>query len=380
MTKMILVNVTTITSSHFSNPSSCHPKRLRLQVPMLYSCNAPCNYLQDAMQPIRNFVATQHIDGKQSVQGGILGDRKKENFTFSAICFALSTLFIHSFQKKFILLHIMSRLRYFTIILLSIIALSACNSNEKLLKSNDYEAKYAAAIKYYEQGSYMRANQLFENLQLHYRNREMAENVTWYYAQSLMKQKDFYAASYQLVNFVRRYPYSEHAEEAAFQAAYCQYRESPEYSLDQELTHSAIKSLESFSEHYPNSVYMPQVNQYLDELRNKLMRKDYEIAIGYYNIEQYHAAYIALNEFLNKYPESPQREEAMFYILRSGFEFGMGSREDKVKERLSLVVNDFDRFVTTFKDSKHISQAQKIYTTTKATLAEIEKKEKAAAN
>ncbi len=267
----------------------------------------------------------------------------------------------------------MSRLSYFTIILLTVITLSACNSTEKLLKSDDYEAKYAAAVKYYEQGSYMRANQLFENLQLYYRNRDISENVSWYYSQSLMKQKDYYAASFQLMNFTRRYPYSEHAEEAAFQYAYCQYRESPEYSLDQTLTHSAIKALESFAERYPNSIYMPQVNQYLDELRNKLMLKDYEIALGYYNIEQYHAAYVALNEFLNKYPESPQREEAMFYVLCSGFEYGMGSREDKMKERLSLVISDFDRFATLFKNSKHINQAQKIYTATKARLAEIEK-------
>ncbi len=272
----------------------------------------------------------------------------------------------------------MSRLSHFVIILLSVISLSACNGYDKLLKSDDYEAKYTAAVKYYEQGSYMRANQLFENLQLYYRNRERAENVTWYHAQSLMKQKDYYGAAIQLVNFVRRYPYSEHAEEAAFLGAYCQYRESPEYSVDQTLTYGAIKSLESFAERYPTSVHIPQVNQYLDELHNKLMRKAYEIAVGYYNVEQYHAAYVALNEFLSNYPDSPQREEAMFYILRSGFEYGMGSREEKIKERLSLVVNDFEKFATTFKDSKHISQAQKIYTATKAKLAEIEKLEKAA--
>lgn len=270
----------------------------------------------------------------------------------------------------------MKRLSHIVVILLSILSLSACHGYNDLLKSTDYDAKYNAAVKYYEEGSYTRANQLFENLQLYYRGKDLAENINWYYSQSLMKQKDYYSASYQLVNFTRRYPYSQHAEEAAYQAAYCQYLESPEYSLDQTLTKGAIQALESFAEHYPSSVYLPQVNNYLDVLHNKLMQKDYEIAVGYYNVEQYHAAYVALNDFLNLYPDSPKREDAMFYILRSGYEYGINSRDDKVKERLQLVVDDFDKFSTTFSKSKYINQAQKIYTNSKAKLAEIEAQEK----
>lgn len=266
----------------------------------------------------------------------------------------------------------MKRLSYIAVILLSVLTLTACHGYNDLLKSTDFEAKYKAAVQYYEDGSYTRAGQLFENLQMYYRGKDLAENISWYYSQCLIKQNDYYSASYQLVNFTRRYPYSPHAEEAAFQAAYCQYLESPEYSLDQTLTKGAIQALESFSEHYPNSTHMPEVNDYLDKLHNKLMKKDYEIAVGYYNTEQYHAAYVALNQFLGLYPESPDREDAMFYVLRSGYEYGMNSQEDKMKERLELVISDFDQFATTFKDSKHIAQAQKIYTTVKATLASME--------
>ena len=119
-------------------------------------------------------------------------------------------------------------------------------------------------------------------------------------------------------------------------------------------------------------MHIPEVNAYLDELRDKLMLKDYEIAYGYYVTEQYHAAYVALRNFVNLYPDSPKREDALFYILRSGYEYAIGSREEKVQERLRQVVNDFDRFAASFKNSKYLAASQEIYTKSKAALAQLE--------
>ena len=227
-----------------------------------------------------------------------------------------------------------------------------CSNVDKLLKSNDYDAKYAAAMRYYEDNSYSRAIQLFENLTLHYRGKENAENIAWYYAQSLYKEKDYYTAGYQFRRFSRQFPYSDRAEEASFLSAYCKYMDSPAYSLDQSLTREAIEEMETFAERWPQSVHMPEVNRYLDEMRQKLMRKDYEIAYGYYFIEEYHAAYESFKQFLSQYPEASMREDAMYYMLVSSFRYAINSREDKMYERLQQVINDFDKFSSSFSDSK----------------------------
>ena len=68
---------------------------------------------------------------------------------------------------------------------------TSCNGYEKVLKSNDFEAKYALAMKYYEENSYSKAIQLFENLVMYYRGKEHTENILWYYANSLMKEEDY---------------------------------------------------------------------------------------------------------------------------------------------------------------------------------------------
>lgn len=248
-----------------------------------------------------------------------------------------------------------------------------CSNVDKLLKSNDYDAKYAAAMRYYEDNSYSRAIQLFENLTLHYRGKENAENIAWYYAQSLYKEKDYYTAGYQFRRFSRQFPYSDRAEEASFLSAYCKYMDSPAYSLDQSLTREAIEEMETFAERWPQSVHMPEVNRYLDEMRQKLMRKDYEIAYGYYFIEEYRAAYESFKSFLNLYPEAPMREDAMFYLLRSGYRYATGSREDKKRERLQQVIGDFERYSGSLTNAKRISEAQDIYTRTRAALTEMDK-------
>lgn len=260
--------------------------------------------------------------------------------------------------------------------MVTVSVLAGCSGTSKLVKSNDYDAKYEAAVRFYEEGSYSKAIQLFENLSMHYRGRDYSENISWYYGQSLLKEKDYYTAAYQFKNFVRQFPYSVHVEEAMFLSAYCKYMDSPEYTLDQTVTREAITEFEQFSDKYPQSVHIPEVNGYLDEMRGKLMMKDYEIAYGYYRIQSYHAAYVALQSFLNYYPDSPKREEAMYYMLKSGYEYAINSKEDKVKERLQLVVNDFDKFASSFTDSKYMANAQGIYSKSKAALAKIEAGEK----
>jgi len=256
------------------------------------------------------------------------------------------------------------------------LVLASCNGYDKLLNSNDFDGKYAAAMKYYNEGSYSRAARLFENLTMYYRGKENAENIAWYYGMSLMKEEDYYTAGYQFKRFSKQFPYSEKLEDAMYYSAYCKYIDSPEYNLDQSQTKEAIEEFELFVERYPRSTRIPEVNICLDELRGKLVKKDYEIAYGYYFVEEYHAAYESFKRFLSLYPEADMREDAMYYMLESSFRYAINSREDKMYERLQQVVNDFDKFNSSFSKSKYIASAQDIYTKTRAAMAQLEDKQK----
>ncbi len=53
----------------------------------------------------------------------------------------------------------------FLIVLFVVFGLGSCSNYQKLLKSTDNDAKYEAAMDYYEKGDYTRALQLFDLLQ-----------------------------------------------------------------------------------------------------------------------------------------------------------------------------------------------------------------------
>ena len=270
----------------------------------------------------------------------------------------------------------MFRKAHILLIALAAMLLCGCDGFNKLAKSTDREAQYAAAVKYYNDGNYGKARQLLESLQLNYRDRSKSEDIAWMLCISQMKQHDYYLAAYGFTTFLRRYPYSSHAEDALFNAAYCKYLEAPAYTLDQSLTKEAIADLERFAETYPRSPHIPEVNSYLDVLQNRLMTKDYELAYEYYRIGQYHAAYISLKNFINLYPESPKKEDAMYYTLKAGYEYGANSREDKMRERLDQVISDFNKYASQFQNTKYLKDAQDIYTKTKALLASLDKPKK----
>lgn len=236
--------------------------------------------------------------------------------------------------------------------LVFVLMFSSCASkHKKLLKSNDNEAKYQAAIKAYEQGNYYHATQLFENLIFYYRGKSQAEDVNMYYGKSLMGSKDYYAAGYQFENFVRWFPYSPQAEEALYLSAYCKYMESPDFYLDQTLTKESMKAFQDYLDKYLESPRVNEANKCFDELRLKLIKKDYTTAYNYYKVEQYQAAHVALSNFLTKYSDQTQyRQDAMYYIVLSGYYYAKKSVMEKQKERWNSMILDYERYAALFEN------------------------------
>ncbi len=236
--------------------------------------------------------------------------------------------------------------------LICVVLLSSCSSGyKKLLKSNDNEAKYKAAVEAYEQENYYQATQLFENLIFYFRGREQSEDINLYYGKSLMGSKDYYAAGYQFENFVRAFPYSPKAEEALFLSAYCKYMSSPDFYLDQTLTMESLKAFQDYLDKYPKSARVNQANKYYDELRMKIIKKDYTTAYNYYKVEQYQAAHVALTNFLTKYSDQTQyRQDAMYYIVLSGYYYAKESVAEKQKERWNSMILDYERYAALFEN------------------------------
>lgn len=235
--------------------------------------------------------------------------------------------------------------------LLVIIFSSSCSEYNRLLKSTDYNKKYDAAVKYYDNQEYVKALALFEELISIFRGTAKAEKIMYYYAYSTYAAGDYLLAGYHFNNFVKTFPASDKAEECAFMYAYCYYLESPKYSLDQTDTKNAIKELQFFINKYPNSKKKDECNELITKLREKLERKYYEIAKQYYFLEDYKAAITSFENILKDYPDTKFREELMYLIVKANYLYAVKSIDQKKPERFKMVIDSYNKFVSYFPDN-----------------------------
>jgi outer membrane protein assembly factor BamD len=248
-----------------------------------------------------------------------------------------------------------SRLKIF--LLLLVLVLVSCGKHQKLVKSTDNEAKYAAAVDYYEKKDYYRALQLFQQLINFYQGTEKAEKMQYYYAYCYYYQKDYVLASYYFKRFVTNYPRSAFAEEAMYMNAYCYFLDSPVSSLDQTNTYTAIKELQLFINLYSNSPRVTEASDLIDQLRAKLQRKDLDIANLYLKMRLYEAAIYSYNNVLKEYPDTDYKEEILFSVLKSNFNYAQNSIASKQAERYQSTLDAYNELVFQFPDTKYIKEA-----------------------
>ncbi|MCF6332555.1 MAG: outer membrane protein assembly factor BamD [Draconibacterium sp.] len=244
------------------------------------------------------------------------------------------------------------------------VVLSSCGNFNKIVKSTDYEFKYKKAVEYYEDGEYVKAGTLFQELVNIYRGTSRADKIYYFYAKSMIGQKDYLMAGHYFKTLIKEFPTSDYVEEAQYMVGYCSYLISPNARLDQAVTQEAIDALQLYINLYPFNERVDEANRLIDELKDKLVYKSYLSAKLYYDFEKYKAAVVALSNCLNKYPDSKYREELMYMLLKSKYLLAMGSVREKKEERLSSALDEYFSFVNEYPESKYKKEVTKFYDTT----------------
>jgi outer membrane protein assembly factor BamD len=242
-----------------------------------------------------------------------------------------------------------------------LLVFSGCSGYEKLLKSADYRLKFTKAMEYYDAEEFVRAGTLFDQISAVYRGTTKADTVFYYQAKSYFNQRDYILSGHHFRNLASNFPNSVYAEESDYMVAYCFFKQSPKPSLDQESSVQAVNYFQLFMIKYPNSERNAEARVYIDEMRNKLVQKSYLSAKLYYNLEEYKASIIALQNSLSEFPNTEHREELMFLLLRSNFLLAENSIVTRQVERYQDAVDEYYSFVGEFPESNYRQQADRIY-------------------
>lgn len=236
-----------------------------------------------------------------------------------------------------------------------------CSGYEKVLKSNDYNLKYKEALRYYDEENFSRSAALFDQVSPILRGTAQADTVYYYQAMSYYYQRDYILAEHYFHVFTKTYGASPFVEHSEFMGAYCYYMQSPRPSLDQSNTVMAIQAFQLYLIRYPDSKRAVDVEGYLNELRNKLVEKSFISARLYFDLEDYKASIVALNNSLYKFPDTKYREEIMFMLVKSSYMLAFKSVRSKQKQRYQDTIDEYYSFASEFSDSQFIKEAKRYY-------------------
>jgi outer membrane protein assembly factor BamD len=250
----------------------------------------------------------------------------------------------------------MFKLKKFSTLLLIAVVFSSCSEYQKVLNKGNTDDQYKMATKLYEDAKYNKAIQLFEKVIPKYQRKPQLERIQFMVAEANYKTKNYDLASYYFNRFIGNYPNSSKLEEASFLVAHSYYLASPKSSLDQSDTDKALSAFQTFIDKYPTSEKITEANQYYDELTNRLERKAFDNARLYYKTENYKAALVALDTFLEDNFGTVFREEAMAYKFLASYELGLQSIFSKKTKRLEDAISNFNKFKNSYPGSKKINE------------------------
>jgi outer membrane protein assembly factor BamD len=255
------------------------------------------------------------------------------------------------------------RTKYFYFLLLVIVTLNSCGEYQKVLKKPNTKAKYELAEKLYNEGDFKKANRLFEQIAPGYVGKPQGERVMFFFANSYFEIKDYNFAGYQFERFLKSYPKSDKASEAAFLGAKSYYMLSPRYSVDQTDTDKALTKLQLFINLYPESEYFAEANIMARELTTKKERKEFEVAKQFtklgksYILDYSISAIAALDNFISDNPGSIYREDALYLKIEATTNLAINSTENRKKERLEDAKIAYNNLFKYFPETKYAEVA-----------------------
>jgi outer membrane protein assembly factor BamD len=252
------------------------------------------------------------------------------------------------------------RFRLYIVLIILVLA-SSCGEYEKLLKSTDFDLKKQKAKEYYDGGQYVKSTELLGQILPRYRATDEAEELNWMNAQSFYGMKDYFMAGSYFKSFIDQFPFGKHAEEANYMAAMCDYKIAPRSELDQDNTINAIEGFKIFTTKFPLSQKADDAKKMIKELEEKLVEKSYLSAKLYYDMKQYKAAVVALNNSLKEYADTKYREEMMFLKLRSLYLYADLSQPAKQKERFQDTLDDYYSFMEEYPKSQYSKDITNIF-------------------
>lgn len=257
----------------------------------------------------------------------------------------------------------------------TLLLIASCSGYNKLLRHGTSEDKYEKALELYNDKKYSKALTLFKEVENIFSHTEKADSVMFYIGVCYYNTGDFVSSGEQFNTFRKEFRRSPFLEEAEYYFAKGFFYSSSEPENDQTNTHVAMQAIGEYLGRYPNSHKREELIENLTDLRQRLYDKAYLNAKLYYDIGYFNSAVTALNNAIKRYPDSNHKEELLFLIVSSHYEFARNSVASKQRQRYLDMQDAYYTFIEEFPESTFRKDADKMFEDSKAFLDKFKNEE-----
>ena len=253
-------------------------------------------------------------------------------------------------------------MRSITIMLIIFLTLTNACRNKDLIRAGDpLNIAYDKSVALYEAEKFDDAAYGFDLVTRMGRGTNFSKDAQFYLAESYFLDKDYIIAASEYERFISYYPQDERREQVEYKIAVCFYEQSPRYRLDQTATKRAIQLFQLFNTKYPDSEYVIESASKIDELRNKLAKKDFEAGEFYLRTDRYVAASIYFDQVIDQYPESKWAELSILKQIETYIIYADNSIKEKQIERYTLAIDNYEKFIQLFPNSSKRGVVESMY-------------------
>ncbi len=203
--------------------------------------------------------------------------------------------------------------RFAFLLLPSALLLFACGGDvARLLKSGTTRERFDAGMKALEKGDYQEAQQFFNTVILQDPGSDFADDAHFYLAETYFRDGDYKLAAFNYNRLRNAFPNSPFQKLAYFRSGESYYFSSPTYDRDQRETGFAIDVFKSFITVYGAEDSLSRIARArMEDLTDKLARKDFMTAELYMRSEDYRSAVMYYERVIEMYPTSSFAKSAM---------------------------------------------------------------------
>lgn len=162
----------------------------------------------------------------------------------------------------------------------------------------------------------------------------LADSAQFLLGQAHFKSRSYAEAAVEYSILVREFPRSELRDDAAYQECLCYFSQKRKPQLDATFALRARDCLNDFLIRYPDSPQGKEAVERLADLANWLAEKEYELGKTFTNMKRYAAGLIWFDEVLTQYPTSSYVPDALLWKARCQEKLGQAAEAEATYQRL----------------------------------------------